>query len=44
MIMYLVIFCAFVVMCHIYYGSELLQFGSLTTSMSSLFVMLMGDL
>lgn len=44
MIMYLVIFCAFVVMCHIYYGAELLQFGTLATSMSSLFVMLMGDL
>ena len=44
MIMYLVIFCAFVVMCHIYYGAELPQFGTLATSMSSLFVMLMGDL
>ena len=44
MIMYLVIFCAFVVMCHIYYGAELPQFGTLPLSMSSLFVMLMGDL
>lgn len=28
LIMYLVIFCAFVVMCHIYYGAELTTFGS----------------
>jgi Polycystin cation channel len=42
--MYLVIFCAFVVMCHIYYGAELPQFGTLPLSMSTLFIMLMGNL
>lgn len=44
MIMYMVIFFAFVVMCHIYYGAQLPFFGSLPLSMATLFVMLMGNL
>jgi len=44
MIMYLIIFLAFVVMSHIYYGAELPGFGSLPISMATLFVMLMGKL
>ena len=42
--MYLVIFCAFVVMCHIYYGAELSSFGSVPDAMRTLFLMLMGNL
>jgi hypothetical protein len=44
LIMYLVIFFAFVVMCHIYYGAELTTFGSVPESMRTLFLMLMGEL
>lgn len=44
LIMYMVIFCAFVVMCHIYYGAELTSFGSVPDAMKTLFLMLMGDL
>ena len=44
LIMYLIIFCAFVVMCHIYYGAELITFGSVPESTKTLFLMLMGDL
>lgn len=44
MILYVIIFVAFSVMCHIYYGAELPKFASLPISCASLFVMLMGDL
>ena len=44
LIMYLIIFFAFVVMCHIYYGSDLQAFGSIWQSLRTLFVMLLGDL
>lgn len=44
MMLYAIIFFAFGVMCHIYYGAELSQFASLPTSCSTLFVMLMGNL
>ena len=44
LIMYLVIFCAFVVMCHIYYGAELTTFGSVPEATKTLFLMLQGDL
>jgi len=44
LIMYLIIFFAFVVMCHIYYGSDMLAFGSIWQSLRTLFVMLLGDL
>jgi hypothetical protein len=44
MILYVIIFVAFSVMCHIYYGAELPKFASLPKSCATLFVMLMGDL
>lgn len=44
MMLYAIIFFAFSVMCHIYYGAELPQFASLPISCATLFVMLMGDL
>ena len=43
MIMYMVIFFAFVVMCNIYYGAELRAFGSIVASMETLFLMLMSE-
>ena len=44
MILYAVIFLAFAVMTHIYYGSELSEFRSLPQSCATLFIMLMGSL
>jgi hypothetical protein len=44
MMLYAIIFFAFGVMCHIYYGAELPKFASLPISCSTLFVMLMGNL
>ena len=44
LIMYIIIFFAFVVMCHIYYGADLTAFGSIFSSLKTLFVMLLGDL
>jgi hypothetical protein len=43
-ILYAIIFFAFGVMFHIYYGAELQNFSSLPISCATLFVMLMGDL
>ena len=44
MLLYIIIFLAFSVMSHIYYGAELPQFASLPKSCATLFVMLMGKL
>lgn len=44
LIMYLIIFFAFVVMCHIYYGADLNDFGTIFNSLKTLFLMLLGDL
>lgn len=44
LIMYIIIFFAFVVMCHIYYGADLTDFGTLLSSLKTLFLMLLGDL
>lgn len=44
LIMYVIIFFAFVVMCHIYYGADLSTFGSILDSLTTLFLMLLGDL
>ena len=44
LIMYMVIFCAFVVMTHIYYGSALAAFGSVPDTMKTLFLMILGNL
>lgn len=44
LIMYLIIFFAFVVMCHIYYGADLTNFGTIFGSLKTLFLMLLGDL
>lgn len=43
LIMYLIIFFAFVVMCHIYYGADLTSFGTIFNSLKTLFLMLLGD-
>jgi hypothetical protein len=37
LIMYIIIFFAFVVMCHIYYGADLEDFGTILVSFSTLF-------
>jgi hypothetical protein len=42
--MYIIIFFAFVVMCHIYYGADLTDFGTITQSLITLFQMLLGNL
>jgi len=42
--MYIIIFFAFVVMCHIYYGADLTTFGTIMNSLKTLFLMLLGDL
>lgn len=42
--MYIIIFFAFVVMCHIYYGADLTDFGTILGSLRTLFLMLLGDL
>jgi hypothetical protein len=44
LIMYLIIFFAFVVMCHIYYGADLASFGTIFDSLKTLFLMLLGEL
>ena len=44
LIMYIIIFFAFVVMCHIYYGADLSDFGTIFNSLTTLFLMLLGDL
>jgi Polycystin cation channel len=44
LIMYIIIFFAFVVMCHIYYGADLTTFGTIIMSLKTLFLMLLGDL
>ena len=44
LIMYMIIFFAFVVMCHIYYGADLTTFGTIVMSLKTLFLMLLGDL
>ena len=44
LIMYMIIFFAFVVMCHIYYGADLIYFGTIFSSLTTLFLMLLGDL
>lgn len=44
LIMYIIIFFAFVVMCHIYYGADLTDFGTITNSLKTLFLMLLGNL
>ena len=44
LIMYIIIFFAFVVMCHIYYGADLSSFGTIFQSLTTLFLMLLGDL
>lgn len=44
LIMYIIIFFAFVVMCHIYYGADLTNFGTIFSSLTTLFLMLLGDL
>lgn len=44
LIMYLIIFFAFVVMCHIYYGADLSSFGTIFDSLKTLFLMLLGEL
>lgn len=44
LIMYIIIFFAFVVMCHIYYGADLTNFGTILSSLKTLFLMLLGDL
>jgi hypothetical protein len=44
LIMYMIIFFAFVVMCHIYYGANLTDFGTIPNSALTLFLMLLGDL
>jgi len=43
-LLYAIIFFAFGVMFHIYFGAELQNFASLPISCATLFVMLMGDL
>ena len=44
LIMYIIIFFAFVVMCHIYYGADITNFGTILSSLKTLFLMLLGDL
>jgi len=44
LIMYIIIFFAFVVMCHIYYGADLTYFGTIPESLKTLFLMLLGYL
>mmetsp|Transcript_32546 Transcript_32546/g.31785 ORF Transcript_32546/g.31785 Transcript_32546/m.31785 type:complete len:182 (-) Transcript_32546:2355-2900(-) len=44
LIMYVIIFFAFVVMCHIYYGADLTDFGTIINSLITLFQMLLGNL
>jgi hypothetical protein len=44
LVMYLVIFMAFVVMCHVYFGAELTAFGSVPATMRTLFLMVLGEL
>ena len=44
LIMYIIIFFAFVVMCHIYYGADIENFGTIVDSLITLFLMLLGDL
>ena len=44
LIMYTIIFFAFVLMCHIYYGADLATFGTIDMSLKTLFLMILGDL
>jgi hypothetical protein len=44
LIMYIIIFFAFVVMCYIYYGADMQSFDTIFDSLKSLFLMLLGDL
>ena len=44
LIMFLVIFFAFVIMSHIYYGANLTTFGSVPMATRTLFLMLMGNM
>ena len=44
LIMYLIIFFAFVVMCHLFYGSDVAKFGTIGDTLMSLFIILLGDL